>query len=93
MCAFIFVLDLRWSNIQNLGEAFKLLQYGNKNRSAAATKMNQSSSRRQTVYICTSIFFTQCHSQKTHSCFPYSHSTFTMKLLKIDGSAVKWISE
>lgn len=39
--------DLRWVNIQNLGEAFKLLQYGNRNRSAAATKMNQSSSRRQ----------------------------------------------
>lgn len=43
--------DLRWVNIQNRGEAFKLLQYGNKNRSAAATKMNQSSSRRQVVFL------------------------------------------
>uniref|UniRef100_A0A671TXV0 Kinesin-like protein n=1 Tax=Sparus aurata TaxID=8175 RepID=A0A671TXV0_SPAAU len=62
-----YVKDLRWINIQTLGEACKLLQFGNKNRSAAATKMNQSSSR--------------------------SHSIFTMKLLKIDGSAVKWVSE
>ncbi|XP_051267283.1 kinesin-like protein KIF20A isoform X1 [Dicentrarchus labrax] len=62
-----YVKDLRWINIQTLGEASKLLQFGNKNRSAAATKMNQSSSR--------------------------SHSIFTMKLLKIDGSSVKRISE
>ncbi|KAM8731634.1 kinesin-like protein KIF20A isoform 2-T3 [Acanthopagrus schlegelii] len=62
-----YVKDLRWINIQTLGEACKLLQFGNKNRSAAATKMNQSSSR--------------------------SHSIFTMKLLKIDGGAVKWVSE
>ncbi|XP_044033321.1 kinesin-like protein KIF20A isoform X2 [Siniperca chuatsi] len=62
-----YVKDLRWINIQTLGEACKLLQFGNKNRSAAATKMNQSSSR--------------------------SHSIFTMKLLKIDGSTVKRISE
>ncbi|XP_042255773.1 kinesin-like protein KIF20A [Thunnus maccoyii] len=62
-----YVKDLRWINIQNMGEACKLLQFGNKNRSAAATKMNQSSSR--------------------------SHSIFTMKLLKIDGSTVKRISE
>lgn len=46
---FFLIVDLRWINIQNLGEAFKLLQYGNKNRSAAATKMNQSSSRRQII--------------------------------------------
>ncbi|XP_054478956.1 kinesin-like protein KIF20A isoform X2 [Anoplopoma fimbria] len=62
-----YVKDLRWINIQTLGEASKLLQFGNKNRSAAATKMNQSSSR--------------------------SHSIFTMKLLKIDGSTVRRISE
>ncbi|XP_068565617.1 kinesin-like protein KIF20A [Cebidichthys violaceus] len=62
-----YVKDLRWINIQTVGEASKLLQFGNKNRSAAATKMNQSSSR--------------------------SHSTFTMKLLKIDGSTVERISE
>nr|XP_046227962.1 kinesin-like protein KIF20A isoform X2 [Scatophagus argus] len=62
-----YVKDLRWINIHTMGEACKLLQYGNKNRSAAATKMNQSSSR--------------------------SHSIFTMKLLKIDGSSVKRISE
>lgn len=43
----LFIGDLRWFNIQNLEEACKLLQYGNKNRSAAATKMNHSSSRRQ----------------------------------------------
>ncbi|KAL6098068.1 uncharacterized protein ACO6RY_13459 [Pungitius sinensis] len=62
-----YVKDLRWINIQTLGDASKLLQFGNKNRSAAATKMNQSSSR--------------------------SHSIFTMKLLKINGTTVKRISE
>ncbi|XP_070709343.1 kinesin-like protein KIF20A [Pempheris klunzingeri] len=62
-----YVKDLKWINIHALGEACKLLQFGNKNRSAAATKMNQSSSR--------------------------SHSIFTMKLLKIDGSTVKRTSE
>ncbi|XP_037311862.2 kinesin-like protein KIF20A [Pungitius pungitius] len=62
-----YVKDLRWINIQTLGDAAKLLQFGNKNRSAAATKMNQSSSR--------------------------SHSIFTMKLLKIDGTTVERISE
>uniref|UniRef100_A0A3P9NV31 Zgc:56231 n=1 Tax=Poecilia reticulata TaxID=8081 RepID=A0A3P9NV31_POERE len=38
-------VKLKWINIQNLSEANKLLQFGNKNRSAAATKINQSSSR------------------------------------------------
>lgn len=51
LCFLLFVMpDLRWINIQTLGEASKLLQFGNKNRSAAATKMNQSSSRRQTFH-------------------------------------------
>ncbi|XP_061570039.1 kinesin-like protein KIF20A [Cololabis saira] len=45
-----YVKDLRWINIQNLGEAWKLLQVGNKNRSAAATKMNQSSSRSHSIF-------------------------------------------
>ncbi|XP_057680655.1 kinesin-like protein KIF20A isoform X2 [Corythoichthys intestinalis] len=62
-----YVKDLRWINVLSLSEASKLLQYGNKNRSAAATKINQSSSR--------------------------SHAIFTMKLLKVESNAVKWISE
>ncbi|KAM7370122.1 hypothetical protein PAMP_011402 [Pampus punctatissimus] len=45
-----YVKDLRWINIQNMGEACKLLQFGNKNRSAAATKMNQSSSRSHSIF-------------------------------------------
>ncbi|XP_060950304.1 kinesin-like protein KIF20A [Limanda limanda] len=45
-----YVKDLKWINIQNLGEADKLLQFGNKNRSAAATKMNQSSSRSHSIF-------------------------------------------
>ncbi|XP_077410635.1 kinesin-like protein KIF20A [Vanacampus margaritifer] len=64
-----YVKDLRWINIQSSSEASKLLQFGNKNRSAAATKMNQSSSRRKV------------------------HSIFIMKLLKIEGNEVKWMSE
>ncbi|CAF98810.1 unnamed protein product, partial [Tetraodon nigroviridis] len=50
--------DLRWVNIQNREEAFKLLHCGNKNRHAAATKMNQSSSRRQ-VFFCFVVFFSK----------------------------------
>ncbi|XP_024861473.1 kinesin-like protein KIF20A isoform X2 [Kryptolebias marmoratus] len=45
-----YVKDLRWINIQNLSEAFKVLQFGNKNRSAAATKANQSSSRSHSIF-------------------------------------------
>uniref|UniRef100_A0A3Q2PV25 Kinesin-like protein n=1 Tax=Fundulus heteroclitus TaxID=8078 RepID=A0A3Q2PV25_FUNHE len=44
------VKDLRWVNIQNLSEANKLLQTGNKNRSAAATKLNESSSRSHSIF-------------------------------------------
>ncbi|XP_029935633.1 kinesin-like protein KIF20A isoform X2 [Myripristis murdjan] len=62
-----YVRDLKWIHIKNMEEACKLLRFGNRNRSAAATKMNQSSSR--------------------------SHSIFTMKLLKIDGSTVQRVSE
>ncbi|CAN9506490.1 unnamed protein product [Ophioblennius macclurei] len=45
-----YVKDLRWINIQHLGEANKLLHFGNKNRTAAATKMNQSSSRSHSIF-------------------------------------------
>lgn len=62
-----YVRDLRWVNIHNSDEACKVLRVGNKNRSAASTKMNQSSSR--------------------------SHSIFTIKLLRIDGTEVQGISE
>ncbi|KAI4806814.1 hypothetical protein KUCAC02_017612 [Chaenocephalus aceratus] len=58
-----YVKDLRWINILTLDEASKVLQFGNKNRSAAATN------------------------------FPYSHSIFTIKLLKIEDSTVTRISE
>ncbi len=44
----VFV-DLRWVNVQNADEASKIQRVGNKNRSAAATKMNQSSSRRSFI--------------------------------------------
>ncbi|KAJ8010116.1 hypothetical protein DPEC_G00071650 [Dallia pectoralis] len=62
-----YVRDLKWINVHNSEEACKILRVGNKNRSAASTKMNQSSSR--------------------------SHSIFTMKLLRIDGTDVQRISE
>ncbi|KAM3593679.1 uncharacterized protein V6R79_019026 [Siganus canaliculatus] len=45
-----YVKDLRWINILTLSEAAKLLQFGNKNRSAAATKMNQASSRSHSIF-------------------------------------------
>ncbi|XP_061821667.2 kinesin-like protein KIF20A isoform X1 [Nerophis lumbriciformis] len=45
-----YVKDLRWINIQALGEACKLLHLGNKNRSATATKMNHLSSRSHSIF-------------------------------------------
>ncbi|KAB5579511.1 hypothetical protein PHYPO_G00195880 [Pangasianodon hypophthalmus] len=45
-----YVRDLRWVNIQTAEEAAKVLRVGNKNRSAAATKMNQSSSRSHSIF-------------------------------------------
>ncbi|TSL34545.1 Kinesin-like protein KIF20A [Bagarius yarrelli] len=45
-----YVRELRWINIQNAEEASKILRVGNKNRSAAATKMNQSSSRSHSIF-------------------------------------------
>lgn len=53
----IYFADVRWINIQSLADANKLLQFGNKNRSAASTKMNQSSSRRQTFFFSHCILF------------------------------------
>lgn len=50
-------LDLRWVNVQNAEEASKVLRVGNKNRSAAATKMNQSSSRRLNISLVCQIDF------------------------------------
>ncbi|XP_020350221.1 kinesin-like protein KIF20A isoform X1 [Oncorhynchus kisutch] len=62
-----YVRDLKWINVHNSEEACKILRVGNKNRSAASTKMNHSSSR--------------------------SHSIFTIKLLRIDGTEVQMMSE
>uniref|UniRef100_H2LL22 Kinesin-like protein n=1 Tax=Oryzias latipes TaxID=8090 RepID=H2LL22_ORYLA len=45
-----YVKDIRWINVHSLSEAFKLIQFGNKNRTAAATKMNQSSSRSHGIF-------------------------------------------
>ncbi|KAM9332599.1 kinesin-like protein KIF20A [Pholidichthys leucotaenia] len=45
-----YVKDLRWINVQNLSEASRLVQFGNKNRSAATTRMNQSSSRSHSIF-------------------------------------------
>ncbi|XP_016355227.1 kinesin-like protein KIF20A isoform X4 [Sinocyclocheilus anshuiensis] len=45
-----YIRDLRWVNVQNAEEANKILRVGNKNRSAAATKMNQSSSRSHSIF-------------------------------------------
>uniref|UniRef100_A0AAR2LA73 Kinesin-like protein n=1 Tax=Pygocentrus nattereri TaxID=42514 RepID=A0AAR2LA73_PYGNA len=42
--------DLRWVNVQTPEEASKVLRVGNRNRSAAATKMNQSSSRSHSIF-------------------------------------------
>ncbi|XP_010899039.1 kinesin-like protein KIF20A isoform X3 [Esox lucius] len=41
-----YVRDLKWINVHNSEEACKILRVGNKNRSAASTKLNHSSSRR-----------------------------------------------
>uniref|UniRef100_A0A3P9NV23 Zgc:56231 n=1 Tax=Poecilia reticulata TaxID=8081 RepID=A0A3P9NV23_POERE len=61
---------LKWINIQNLSEANKLLQFGNKNRSAAATKINQSSSRSHSIFtmkfsLCDLAGSERCNKAKT----------------------------
>ncbi|KAJ3611488.1 hypothetical protein NHX12_021503 [Muraenolepis orangiensis] len=45
-----YIRDLKWINIHSMEEASKLLRFGNKNRSAASTKMNQSSSRSHSIF-------------------------------------------
>ncbi|XP_076828737.1 kinesin-like protein KIF20A isoform X2 [Brachyhypopomus gauderio] len=45
-----YVRDLRWLHVQTAEEAAKVLRVGNKNRSAASTKMNQSSSRSHSIF-------------------------------------------
>ncbi|XP_062376652.1 kinesin-like protein KIF20A [Sardina pilchardus] len=45
-----YVRDLKWVNIHNSDEACRVLRVGNKNRSAASTKMNQSSSRSHSIF-------------------------------------------
>ncbi|KAL6490413.1 hypothetical protein MHYP_G00007580 [Metynnis hypsauchen] len=45
-----YIRDLRWVNVQATEEASKVLRVGNRNRSAAATKMNQSSSRSHSIF-------------------------------------------
>uniref|UniRef100_A0A3B4CSE5 Kinesin-like protein n=1 Tax=Pygocentrus nattereri TaxID=42514 RepID=A0A3B4CSE5_PYGNA len=45
-----YIRDLRWVNVQTPEEASKVLRVGNRNRSAAATKMNQSSSRSHSIF-------------------------------------------
>uniref|UniRef100_A0A4W5K377 Kinesin-like protein n=1 Tax=Hucho hucho TaxID=62062 RepID=A0A4W5K377_9TELE len=45
-----YVRDLNWINVHNSEEACKILRVGNKNRSAASTKMNHSSSRSHSIF-------------------------------------------
>ncbi|KAG7488481.1 hypothetical protein MATL_G00035170 [Megalops atlanticus] len=45
-----YVRDLKWINIQNVEQGCRILRIGNKNRSAASTKLNQSSSRSHSIF-------------------------------------------
>nr|XP_015209019.1 PREDICTED: kinesin-like protein KIF20A isoform X2 [Lepisosteus oculatus] len=45
-----YVRGLKWINVQSTEEACKILRVGNKNRSAASTKMNHSSSRSHSIF-------------------------------------------
>ncbi|KAG8442041.1 hypothetical protein GDO86_011001 [Hymenochirus boettgeri] len=45
-----YVKDLKWINITSTEEACKILQFGNKNRSLASTRMNQQSSRSHSIF-------------------------------------------
>ncbi|XP_060919895.1 kinesin-like protein KIF20A isoform X2 [Labrus mixtus] len=64
-----YVKDLRWINIQTLGEASRLLQFGNRNRSAAATKMNQSSSRSHSIFTMKLLKIDDCSTVRRISEF------------------------
>ncbi|KAL8182118.1 UNVERIFIED_CONTAM: hypothetical protein K2H54_044386 [Gekko kuhli] len=43
-------LDLKWINIKNIDEAYKIIKIGNRNRSLACTKTNQQSSRSHSIF-------------------------------------------
>ncbi|MGH0149666.1 UNVERIFIED_CONTAM: hypothetical protein FKN15_015785 [Acipenser sinensis] len=58
-----YVRDLKWINIFNTEEACKILKIGNKNRSAACTRMNQTSSRR--LSLCDLAGSERCNKTKT----------------------------
>ncbi|KAM4705475.1 kinesin-like protein KIF20A [Rhinophrynus dorsalis] len=45
-----YVKDLKWISISTTEEACKILQFGNKNRSLASTRMNQQSSRSHSIF-------------------------------------------
>ncbi|XP_060099738.1 kinesin-like protein KIF20A [Heteronotia binoei] len=45
-----YVKDLKWINVKNIDEAYKILQIGNKNRSLACTRTNQQSSRSHSIF-------------------------------------------
>ncbi|XP_015270754.1 PREDICTED: kinesin-like protein KIF20A [Gekko japonicus] len=45
-----YVKDLKWINIKNIDEAYKILKIGNKNRSLSCTKTNQQSSRSHSIF-------------------------------------------
>lgn len=64
LCVFA---DLRWVNIHSSDEACKVLRVGNKNRSAASTKMNQSSSRRHRLHapLLLNCFYCSIYSTST----------------------------
>ncbi|KFQ27400.1 Kinesin-like KIF20A, partial [Merops nubicus] len=45
-----YIKDLKWINVQNIEEAYKILKIGNKNRSFACTRMNEQSSRSHSIF-------------------------------------------
>nr|XP_023673997.1 kinesin-like protein KIF20A [Paramormyrops kingsleyae] len=45
-----YVRDLKWINVHSSEEAWRVLKIGNRNRSAASTKLNQSSSRSHSIF-------------------------------------------
>ncbi|KAJ8277651.1 hypothetical protein GJAV_G00078100 [Gymnothorax javanicus] len=59
-----YVRGLKCINVQNTEEAWRILKIGNKHRSAASTKLNQSSSRSHSIFTIKLLKINGCEVQR-----------------------------
>ncbi|XP_029691304.1 kinesin-like protein KIF20B isoform X2 [Takifugu rubripes] len=62
-----FVKDLRWVQVNNAEEAYKILVFGKKNQSFSATRLNQLSSRSHSIFSIRILKIEDLESPKVHT--------------------------